>query len=220
MIFENAKDIQAPQGRIKQIKNSQGNILWSVVPEEFRLCQYIQSSGTQYIDTGIKLNYSSAKITQVATAQYMASNANRELMGANGWGFWGKSASNKLEAAAASTITESALVKNTISLTTVPGSRSIVFSVNSKKYTGTASSFPDNNYACYVFAIGGKDGAAALFFCNARVYEYIISFNDEVVSHLLPAKRLSDGEPGMYDIVARKFLVNAGTGTFVIGQEL
>lgn len=150
----------------------------------------------------------------------MASNANRELMGANGWGFWGKSASNKLEAAAASTITESALVKHTISLTTVPGSRSIVFSVNSKKYTGTASSFPDNNYACYVFAIGGKDGTAALFFCNARVYEYIISFNDEVVSHLLPAKRLSDGEPGMYDIVARKFLVNAGTGTFVIGQEL
>lgn len=152
----------------------------------------------------------------------MESNTNRELMGSNGWGFWGKSVSNKLEAAVGTKvqITESAITKNTVSLITNPADKSVKFKINSNLYTVTASSFPNNNYAGYIFAIGGRDGAAASFFCKARMYEYIISFNDEVISHLLPVKRISDGVLGMYDVVTRKFLINAGTGTFIAGGDL
>lgn len=223
MNFANVKDIQIPQGRAKQIKDSQGNILWSVVPKEYQLLQYIQSSGTQYIDTGIAINYALQKIEQRAVAQYTTSSSNRELMGANGYGFWGKSASNKLESAvgtAPGTITESALVKNSVSLTTNPQNMSVLFTVNNNQYSAIASTFANNLYAVYIFAIGGRSGAAASFFCKARVYEYEILINDETVAHLVPVKRRSDGVLGMYDLVSQQFRTNAGTGTFTAGTPL
>lgn len=223
MNFANVKDIQIPQGRAKQIKDSQGNILWSVVPKEYQLLQYIQSSGTQYIDTGIAINYALQKIEQRAVAQYTTSSSNRELMGANGYGFWGKSASNKLESAvgtASGTITESALVKNSVSLTTNPQNMSVLFTANNSQYSATASTFANNLYAVYIFAIGGRSGAAASFFSKARVYEYEILINDESVAHLVPVKRRSDGVLGMYDLVNQQFRTNAGTGTFTAGTPL
>ncbi len=223
MNFANVKDIQIPQGRAKQIKDVQGNVLWSVVPKEYQLLQYIQSSGTQYIDTGIAINYATQKIEQRAIAQYTTSSSNRELMGANGYGFWGKAANNKLESAvgtASGTITESALVKNAVSLTTNPQGNMVLFSVNDNQYSATASSFANNYYAVYIFAIGGRSGAAASFFCKARVYEYEVLVNDESVAHLVPVKRRSDGVLGMYDLVNQQFRTNAGTGTFVAGNPI
>lgn len=223
MNFANVKDIQIPQGRAKQIKDSQGNVLWSVVPKEYQLLQYIQSSGTQYVDTGIAINYATQKIEQRATAQYTTSSSNRELMGANGYGFWGKNASNTLESAvgaAGGTITRSALVKNVVSLTTNPQGRSVLFVANGNQYSATASSFANNLYAVYIFAIGGRSGAAASFYCKARVYEYEVLINDESVAHLVPVKRRSDGVLGMYDLVNQQFRTNAGTGSFTAGNPL
>lgn len=194
-----------------------------IVPDEYQLLLYIQSSGTQYIDTGITINYALQKIEQRAIAQYTTSNSNRELMGANGYGFWGKNASDKLESAVGATsvtITESALVKNSVSLTTNPQGRGVLFTVNETQYSATASTLANNNYAVYVFAIGGRSGAAASFFGKARVYEYEILLNDEVVSHLVPVKRRSDGVLGMYDLISDQFHANAGTGVFIAGTVL
>lgn len=220
MNLENINNIQIPQGYVKQIKNSQGNILWSAVPKEYQLLQYIQSSGTQYIDTGVTLNYARKKLQQTATAQYTTNNSNRELMGANGYGFWGKAANNKIESAVGNAvgITESALSKNTVTLITNPfDDNAIIFEVNSNRYQSRASTLADNDYACYLFALGGRDGAAASFFCNVKIYEYMILLDDVIVSHLIPVKRYSDDTLGMYDIITRNFLVNAGTGTFIAG---
>lgn len=194
-----------------------------IVPDEYQLLLYIQSSGTQYIDTGIAINYALQKIEQRAIAQYTTSSSNSELMGANGYGFWGKNASDKLESAVGATsvtITESALVKNLVSLTTNPQGKTVLFTVNENQYSATASNLANNNYAVYVFAIGGRDGAAASFFGSAKVYEYEIVINDESVAHLVPCKRRSDGVIGMYDLVNEQFHANAGTGTFVAGTVL
>lgn len=215
--FASVKGVHIPEGDVSQIEDSQGNVLWNILPNEYKRLEYIQSSGTQYIDTGVRINYATMKIEQRATAQYMASNKNRELMGANGYGFWGKNASNVLESATGGSvgITESALVKNAVSLTTDPSDMSVAFTVNGKRYASAASTFANNFYAVYVFAIGGRDGAAASFLCRARVYEYEVVLNNEVVSRLVPCMRRADGVLGMYDLVARRFLTNAGTGTFI-----
>ena len=52
MILTNVKEIQIPQGRVKQIKDPQGNVLWSIVPKQYQQLQYLEATGTQYIDTG------------------------------------------------------------------------------------------------------------------------------------------------------------------------
>lgn len=194
-----------------------------IVPDEYQLLLYIQSSGTQYIDTGIAINYALQKIEQRAIAQYTTSSSNRELMGANGYGFWGKSATDKLESAvgtAGGAITESALVKNYVSLMTNPQGRAVLFTINGTQYSATASTLANNNYAVYVFAIGGRGGAAASFFGSAKVYEYEIIINDESAAHLVPCKRRADGVIGMYDLVNEQFHANAGTGTFTAGTVL
>lgn len=215
--FSAVKGVHIPEGDVSQIEDSQGNVLWNILPNEYERLEYIQSSGTQYIDTGVLLNYATTKLEQRAVAQYTTSNSSRELMGANGYGFWGKNAQNKLESAvgASAGITESALAKNTVSLTTNPSDMSVVFTVNGKRYASSSSTFANNFYAAYVFAIGGRDGAAPSFFCHARVYEYTVLLDDEVVSQLVPCRRRADGVLGMYDLVARRFRTNAGTGTFV-----
>lgn len=193
------------------------------VPIDYLRLEYLESSGTQYIDSGISINYATEKIEQTATLQYTKSNTDRELMGANGYGFFGKSVSNKLESAIGTTstqITESALSKNTVSLITNPSDKSVIFNINSHQYKVSASTLADNHYTCFVFALGGRDGAAASFFCNVKVYDYKIILNDEVVLHLIPVKRRSDGVLGMYDTVSGTFKTNAGTGTFTAGKVI
>lgn len=193
------------------------------IPDTYTRIEYLEATGTQYIDSGIAPNFANNKIKQTATVQYTTSNSSRELMGTNGYGFWGKNASNKIEAALGSvTVTDDALVKNVISWTTNPDGNALELKVNNNTYTSTASSFVDADYAYYVFALGIRvgSGAAASFFCHAKVWDYTIEVDDEVVCHLIPVKRISDNVLGMYDTVTGTFKTNAGTGTFTGGSDV
>lgn len=204
-------------------KNGKPYIGIDTIPSTYTRLDFLQSTGTQYIDSGIIANFANNKIEQTAVVQYTTSTSNRELMGTNGYGFWGKNASNKIEAALGSTTTnENALNKNSILWRTDPDGKKLTLNVNSNQYTGTASSLVDANYAYYVFALGIRigSGATASFFCNAKVYEYAIAIDDEIVSYLIPCKRNADNVLGMYDVVTGTFKTNAGTGTFTAGLDL
>lgn len=204
-------------------KNGKPYIGFNTIPSTYTRLEFLQSTGTQYIDSGIIANFANNKIEQTAIVQYTTSTSNRELMGTNGYGFWGKNASNKIEAALGSTTTnENALNKNSILWRTDPDGKKLTLNVNKNQYTGTASSLVDANYAYYVFALGIRigSGAAASFFCNAKVYEYAIAIDDEIVSYLIPCKRNADNVLGMYDVVTGTFKTNAGTGTFTAGGNI
>ena len=201
-------------------KKGRPTITLDTIPEDYTRIDFLQSTGTQYIISGVVANFANNKIEQTATVQYTTSNANRELMGTNGYGFWGKNASNKIEAALGSvTVNENALSKNVVTWTTNPDGKTLTLNVNSNQYTSTASTLADNNYAYYVFALGVRvdSGAAASFLCHAKVWDYTIAVDDEVVCYLIPLKRNSDNVLGMYDVVTGTFKTNAGTGTFTAG---
>ena len=53
---------------------------------------------------------------------------------------------------------------------------------------------------------------------NGRLYSAMLCDNEEIVRDLVPAVRLSDGKPGMYDFVSHTLLTNAGTGEFGYGS--
>lgn len=203
-------------------KKGRPTINLDTIPSEYSRLEFLQATGTQYIDSGVVANFANNKIEQTATVQYTTSNTSRELMGTNGYGFWGKNASNKIEAALGQvTVTDNALVKNVISWTTNPDGKTLTLNVNSNQYTSTASSFVDANYAYYVFALGIRvdSGAAASFLCHAKVWDYTMAVDDEVVCYLIPVKRNSDNVLGMYDVVTKTFKTNAGTGTFTAGSN-
>ena len=64
---------------------------------------------------------------------------------------------------------------------------------------------------CYLFASVGN-GAISRFVM--RLYSFSVKENDVLLLNLIPALRKSDGVPGMWDAVSKQFLTNAGSGTF------
>ena len=72
-------------------------------------------------------------------------------------------------------------------------------------------------YNQYSKNIGGSEHSPT----SAKVY-YVLLYdhNDNLVRHLIPAKRKSDSTIGLYDLVNKQFYTNQGTGTFTAGPEL
>ena len=61
-------------------------------------------------------------------------------------------------------------------------------------------------------------GANCTYNSAARIYYYkLFDINNNVVQDFIPARRDSDGELGMYDLVSNTFFTNAGTGEFIAG---
>lgn len=52
-----------------------------------------------------------------------------------------------------------------------------------------------------------------------RFFSFVLYDNNEEVLNLFPCYRKSDGKPGMYDIVNRRFYTNDGTGEFIVGPD-
>lgn len=66
----------------------------------------------------------------------------------------------------------------------------------------------------YLFAVNHDNSVT--YRGTYRVYDVVIYNSDETEAvHLVPARRQSDGELGVYDTVNDLFLANAGTGEFI-----
>ena len=61
-----------------------------------------------------------------------------------------------------------------------------------------------------------RQGAYAQF-AKARIRKFKMKDNNVLVRDLIPAKRNSDNEIGLYDKVSNTFFTNVGTGTFIAG---
>lgn len=57
-------------------------------------------------------------------------------------------------------------------------------------------------------------------FANAKMYSCSIEIDGNVLRDFIPAKRNSDSVIGLYDLVSETFFTNAGTGTFTAGPEI
>ena len=55
MIMSGVREIQIPEGNVRRILRG-SEILWDRLPGDYQEVEYIESTGTQYIDTGIALN--------------------------------------------------------------------------------------------------------------------------------------------------------------------
>lgn len=70
-----------------------------------------------------------------------------------------------------------------------------------------------NSRPIYLFCINLRGSAVA--FMLFRLKQFWIKINDTPVWDGIPALRLSDNKPGLYDIVNDEFYVNQGTGEFL-----
>ncbi|MBQ3784973.1 MAG: InlB B-repeat-containing protein [Alphaproteobacteria bacterium] len=173
------------------------------VPDGYTQLEYIENTGTAYINTGISfvydtdVGYCKTKIAFTEEFSSMGANGGILLNGRDGYfsvpGITGGYAY------------------------TLDTAYHIVFGINSNHnryltirgitYEGRAASLTNS---IHIFHVGGAGSHS-----KGKVYNFSIVKNDVLVRNLIPAKRNSDNVLGMWDTVTKTFFT--GTGTFTAG---
>lgn len=188
----------------------------SLLPSGYTQLAYIQSSGTQYIDTGFKPNQDTRVLIK---AIFPFTSASSSLFGAR-------------EAQTTKNFSVTAFsnhYRNYYKSTETDLETSVAFSgpfiLNKNKnvadfgglktVTDTYSAFscPVN---MYLFAL--NNNGTARFFTSSKIYYCKIYNNGTLIRDFIPCINAS-GAIGLYDLVGKKFYGNAGTGVFT-GSEV
>ena len=190
------------------------------LPSGYTQVEYLESTGTQYIDTGININTTTSryetKINPSSVSGTMGIFGTRNYSSAN------SSAMNVF------------ILNGTFRLDWVSGNgnynvRNIssdteytisitrgLATINNVNYTSVETTSIDSLYPFYV----GSFNNAGTVFSNGfsgKIYYSKLYNNNILVFDGVPCYRKSDNEIGMYDLVSKTFFTNAGTGTFDVG---
>lgn len=185
----------------------------SVLPEGYTQVEYIESSGTQYIDTGFIPNQD----TRVTLSAYNTSES-------SGWtyGVW-ESASSKQFCFSCLSTYSFRYGTSSASLINVPvGSVEVdqnknVYNLNGITGTITAQTFTCS-HSMYLFCINANGSPSGGKFFG-KLYSCRIYDRDVLVRDFVPCIN-SSGKAGLYDLVEGKFYGNVGSGSFATGAEV
>ena len=184
------------------------------IPSGYKRLEYIQSSGTQYIDTGIIGSYDTRvtaefEILSIGSGTTFvfgsqADNNVRFCLGITSAGvFRSDYGTEYIEGPNAATGTKYTADKNR-NVCTINGT---AINSNAQTFTGSTN--------IYLFA----RSYSSLSYANLKMYGCKIYSNDVLVRDLVPCKNAS-GVVGMWDDVNDTFYSNAGSGTFTAGPEV
>lgn len=185
--------------------------------------EYIQSSGTQYINTevysasplGFEIDF---QLTSTASSKayfgYRTSGTTGRFSLANYDGFHMMIGNGNIWNYAIDTVRHKCSVK-------VNASYSYTWTWDSKSGSGSTNSnmLGSGSVPFYLFYNGinwdNIDGRASMKLYSAKMY----NSSGTLIRDLIPVKDL-DGVVCMYDLLNEKFYYNAGTGTFIAGGEI
>lgn len=202
------------------------------LPIEYQEVEYIEATGTQYIDTGLYLAdfkelYSEIAFTQIdETTQYSG------LYDTNRSWAVGIRGTNHIAWAYPTTYSSQYLCETNITPTV--NQKYKIFASAPLKSVRVKNQTGYSQYVGYSsgtdtlpFLIGARNhiSSGVELYCHARYSDWIFydyDSNNEIaeVAHFIPCYRKSDNEIGMYDKVRNVFKGNAGTGTFLKGGDV
>lgn len=194
------------------------NLNGVILPEQYQQVEYIQSTGTQYIDTGIKTDVDIAmeSVLKTTAASNELDYSGACYNGRLGWLLFGSYENGKLVCYFARDNRAGVEIKfdnNFHKYYLKNGLQKIDNVSNNNTITQMATDFN-----IYLFK-GNVDFEAN--FVEKQIIKYFkIWKNETLVRDFIPCYRKSDGVIGFYDLVTRTFFTNAGTGTFIAGEEI
>ena len=197
------------------------------IDSEYTALEYIESTGTQYIDTGINAVGASSYGAELKYA-YPSAQTGRSLIGAwegDGYSAFGQpfTESGLLSAlyigkpntrTNAFAYTAGTIITDSFSVNVSGGSVTRTF--NGATSTDSSLDFSSpTTLTCYLFAVHRGGGAQQI--SSARMYYAKLYKNNVLVFDGVPVKRNIDNVVGMYDTVTKTFFGNSGSGTFIAG---
>ena len=195
-----------------------GNAGGGSLPEGYTELEYLQSTGTQYIDTGFKpSNY-----TRVV-ADFMVDawgSGTTFLFGAqtsnNQRYCLGFSSSGTMRNDYGTQYTSIDIISAGTRYTADKNKNVFTYSGSTQTWTQTAETF-SNTLTMHLFA---RDYSSSPGYLKGKIYNLKIYNNTALVRNFVPAKLNSDGSLGLFDTVSKAFYTNAGSGTFIAGAEI
>lgn len=181
----------------------------------FQKVEYLESTGTQYIDTGIKC---------LQTMSCEIENNFKELVGTQLFGAYSPPKR-----------THYGIVNNEVYMPTVQNSvtKEHTFRIDTGYHryflSSTVYKYDDeiiasggfeftNSLNFYLFARNNNESVTN--YCKSKTTMAKFWNNNTLVRNFIPCYRKSDNKPGLYDLVENKFYTNQGTGEFIAGPEI
>ncbi len=205
------------------------------VPSGYTCLDYIQASGTQYIDTGIVPTLTSGaqirvKFLALKDADNVIFGATDSTAYAGGSPFsidvftnsvlmpFGGGANNSVNYSPTISKTMETNVLYDFKLNYLNDKKAVINDVVRATYTAPVSM---TSRSLLLFDLNSSAGGMSRYAAKkSQIFSAVITNGSNIVFNGVPAKRDSDGVIGMYDTVSDRFLTNAGTGTFTAGPEI
>lgn len=196
----------------------------SRLPFQYQEVEYIESTGTQYIDTGIIPDQNSG-----FDVVYLTKDSTSNII--NSWGsiFGSRYASLEREFQL-TTYSSNSSYLGTLRFET--SSYNAGITVNKKMHSTLISQVYTNNDDVS-FTIGGtftSPQTLTVFALNnngeiiqhgsLQLYSFKLYNGETVVRDFIPCYRKLDGVIGLFDIIENKFYINSGSGTFKRGGNV
>ena len=195
--------------------------------------EYLESSGTQWINTGVNLCSNDTVVAEYGFPDPVGS-GNKDLFGVYKGGMTARflySGGNLVfhkaigTSGAASTATGVAMTPGTRQVVTMrlaTGATSTIVSASGETlYSGVLSGTISQNATVplTLFALTVNGSPSSSYACSAKIYSFqIYDENNALRLDLVPCT--VNGTPAMYDRVAGDYLYNVGTGAFATGASM
>ena len=192
------------------------------IPSEYTEVEYIKSTGTQYIDTGIKPNTG----TTLFKGEFLVSSRYnvQGLFGCRGSGTAGSDSACVLYMTTGDLRLDWAKGDSTLKYAMATGTKfKIEISKNYAKIDDndlTVGNTSEDVSLTRNFLIGNFYNGSNLFSSGliGNIYSCKLFNNNVLVRDFIPCYRKSDNVAGLYDLVNNTFYTNQGTGNFIVGS--
>ena len=198
---------------------------WKVrgLPDGYTKLQYIEATGTQYIDTDyipvsteFKVQTKIVPLTYANSVNMILGTVNQSTLDVflvNNQIIYAGANNDCIYNSGASLVNKTVVINGVFSSTTPR--RHLYGTINGNSYNVTTDTNPINTSAANskisIFRHNGDNYRGAMKMYYLKVYD-----NGTLVLNLIPAKN-SNNVVGMYDTVTKTFFTNSGTGSFGAG---
>lgn len=209
----------------KRVKSSYTTI---GLPSGYQQVEYIESSGTQYIDTGIIPNTNTKIEAKVLITQHASADSYDSLFGTiertttNVQTFdIQMSPTNYFYFSSGEWGVDNISVASGINTEyNISFSVNGQITVNGNSYTLTSGWDNTNSLTLSIFALHYFYDYFYSNYSYMKLYSFAIYDGNILVRNFIPCYRISDNVIGLYDLVNGAFYTNAGTGTFTKGSDV
>ena len=192
------------------------------VAEKYTQVEYIESTGTQYIDTGFTPNQDTKIVIDMQGGSSAAASGTQMFygVGTSPTFQFGKSGSSSWGIRAYYGTTYSDVLATWDQASFKSTRRTIVQDKNKIEFDGISHEFTYAEFSCdytmYLFGVNSSSGFT--FATSMKIYSCQIYDNGILIRDFVPVIN-SSGEAGLYDLANNVFYTNAGTDTFAVGNS-